>query len=188
MSINRRRFYTAGRLVIILGVILMVLNGSVAAQESASALALANVLASLSVVAVQDLNFGDVLQGVGSITPNNDAANSGIFMIQGEQGAGISIYISLPEYLSTATGDDRLIVTFGAADCSIDSTGNIDPSTFGDGWQDTNPYNIPTGTVVGSAVPSLTAIFLGGRVTPSIDQTAGPYSGDIVVTVAYNGS
>ena len=188
MLINKRDIYRAGRLVLILGAILTIFSGGVAAQETANALALANVLTSLSVIAVQDLNFGDVLQGVGKLTPNNDAANSGIFMIQGEPSAGISIYISLPEYLSTATGDDRLTVTFGATDCSIDSTGNIDPSTFGDGWQDINPYNLPSGVVIGSAVPSLTAIFLGGRVTPSIDQTSGPYSGDLIVTVAYNGT
>lgn len=158
------------------------------AQEVANGLALANVLTALSVTAVQDLNFGDVYQGVGKAVPNNDALNSGVFVITGQSSAGISVYITLPPYLATATGDDRMDVTFDATDCSIDSTGNSDPSAFGDGWPNVNPYNLPNNLVIGSAVPSQTAMFLGGRVTPSVDQTAGPYSGDIIVTVAYTGT
>ena len=33
----------------------------------------------------------------------------------------------------------------------------------------------------------ITMLFLGGEVTPAVDQTAGAYSGNIIVTVAYNG-
>jgi len=158
------------------------------AQDVANGMAVANVLTALAVTAVQDLNFGDVFQGVGKTVPNNDALNSGIFVITGEGSAGISVYIQLPPYLATATGDDRMDIAFEATDCSIDSTGNSDPSTFGDGWPNVDPYNLPGNLVVGSAVPSQTAIFLGGEVTPSVDQVSGPYSGDIVVTVSYTGT
>lgn len=158
------------------------------AQDVASGLAIANVLAGLSVTSVQDLNFGDCLQGVSKSVPNNDAANSGIFLVTGQPGAGISMYIALPAYLSTATGDDRMNILFGVTDCSIDSTGNVDPSTFGDGWQDINPYALPTNLTVGSAAPSQTAVFLGGEVVPSVNQLSGPYSAEIIVTVAYTGS
>jgi len=169
----------------------LVLTGSPCpsyAQDAANGLAVANVLTALAVTAVQDLDFGDVFQGVGKTVPNNDALNSGIFVITGEGSAGISVYITLPPYLATATGDDRMDVTFDATDCSIDSTGNSDPSAFGDGWPNVNPYNLPSNVVIGSAVPSQTAMFLGGRVTPSVDQTSGPYSGDVIVTVAYTGT
>jgi len=158
------------------------------AQDVANGSAIANVLTALAVTAVQDLDFGDVFQGVAKAVPNNDALSSGIFVITGEASAGISVYIALPPYLATATGDDRMDITFDATDCSVDSTGNSDPSTFGDGWPNINPYNLPGNLVVGSAVPSQTAIFLGGEVTPSVDQTSGPYSGDIIVTVAYTGT
>ena len=92
------------------------------AQDVASCLAIANVLAGLSVTGVQDLNFGDCLQGVAKSVLNNDAANAGIFQVNGQPGAGISMYIALPPYLATATGDDRMNVLFGITDCSIDST------------------------------------------------------------------
>jgi hypothetical protein len=53
------------------------------------------------------------------------------------------------------------------------------------GWQNANPFNLPPATVIGS---SGTNIYLGGKVAPSVNQKAGSYSGDIVVTVSYNGS
>lgn len=169
-------------------IILIAAPGTNFAQDVATCQAIANVLASLAIQAVQDLDFGDCLQGVAKTVPNDDAANSGIFVITGEPGAGISVYITLPAYLATAAGDDRLNIGFGVTDASIDSSGNVNPATFGDGWQDVNPFNIPTGLTIGSAGPNQTAIFLGGRVTPAVNQLAGPYSGNITVTVAYTGT
>ncbi len=188
MNTDKHRAFSRKSVLAIVAIIVLSLSRSVSGQDVANGLALANVLTGLSIVSVQDLDFGDVLQGVAKNVPNNDALNSGIFMISGEGGAGISVYITLPAYLSTATGDDRMTVGFGITDCSIDSTGNIDPSSFGDGWQDINPFNLPGNLVVGSAGPNITAIFLGGRVIPSVDQISGPYSADIIVTVAYTGS
>ena len=31
-------------------------------------------------------------------------------------------------------------------------------------------------------------LYLGGKVIPSVDQTAGAYTADIILTVAYTGS
>ncbi len=160
----------------------------VSAQYVANGLATADVMASLAVIAVQDLQFGNVLQGVAKSVTNDDAANAGIFTITGAAGAGINVAIALPEYMATATGDDRMAIAFGANDCSIDSTVNVDPSAFGSGWQNINPYSLPNMITVGTVGQPQTAIFLGGRVIPSIDQTAGAYTGDIIVTVAYNGT
>ncbi len=188
MSTTKRRANFLRSAVILAGLILVFIPGFSYGQDVANGLAVANVLTALSVTAVQDLDFGNVLQGVAKDVPNNDALNSGIFLITGEGGAGISVYIALPAYLATATGDDRMTVGFGSTDCTIDSTTNVDPSTFGDGWQDVNPFNIPSNLVVGSVGPNQTAIFLGGRVIPSVDQTSGPYSADIIVTVAYTGT
>ena len=184
---NKSAFLTI-LVTVILCISLVLLPTRHQAQDVASCLAIANVLASLSVTSVQDLNFGDCLQGVAKSIPNNDAANAGVFQVTGEPGAGVSMYIALPAYLATPTGDDRMNVLFGVTDCSIDSTGNVDPSTFGDGWQDINPYALPNTLVVGSAVPSRTAVFLGGEVVPSVDQTAGAYAAEIIITVAYNGN
>jgi hypothetical protein len=155
------------------------------AQDVANGEATATVQAVLVVTATQALQFGNVFQGVATSVANS-AATAGIFTIAGEGGAGVSIYMQLPDYLSTATGDDRMVVSFGATDASVDSTANVDPTSFGAGWQNTNPHNFPAATVVGTL--GQTAIFLGGSVFPSVDQAAGAYSADIILTIAYNGS
>lgn len=188
MRINIRNVFAFRVVLWSVGIILMLSVIPSHSQDVANGQAIANVLTGLSILAVQDLDFGNVLQGVAKTVANTDAANAGIFVITGEGGAGISVYITLPSWLATVSGDDRMTVGFMIDDCSIDSTGNIDPSAFGDGWPDIDPHNLPNGLTVGSAVPSRTAIFLGGRVWPSVDQLSGPYSADIIVTVAYTGT
>ena len=166
--------------------ILMVLAGfsAVTAQDVANGSATATVQAALAVTAPGTLTFGTVYQGVPK-TIANDVASAGRFLISGQGLAGISCYMQMPDYLSTATGDDRMVIAFSTTDASIDSTGNTDPTAFGAGWQNQDPHNLPDANVGGGGT---TNIFLGGRVVPSVDQTAGAYTGDIILTVAYNGS
>ena len=80
-----------------------------------------------------------------------------------------------------------MTIGFRATDATVDSN-KTTPSTVvgGDGWVNTNPNNLPAATVIGSA--GQTNVYLGGRVYPAVDQTAGAYSGDIILTVAYNGN
>jgi hypothetical protein len=63
-----------------------------------------------------------------------------------------------------------------------------DPTAMGagDGWQNIDPHNFPAAAEVG--VGGTTSIYLGGKVVPTVNQTAGAYTGDIVLTVAYNGT
>ena len=171
--------------IIVIG---LMITQNISAQDVANGSATANVQAALAVVATQDLQFGSVFQGVAKSVANNDVAAAGIFTITGAAGAGISAYMTLPQYISTAAGSDRMNIAFRTTDVSIDSTLNADPSTFGNGWLNVDPNNLPTGLVIGSDILSHTMIFLGGRVVPSVDQSAGAYSGDIIVTVAYNGT
>jgi hypothetical protein len=159
---------------------------SASAQEVAVGSATARVLANITVTSTAPLDFGDIFQGIPAAVANN-GADAGIFTVIGESGAGISIFIQLPEYVSLSDGSDRMQVIFGDSDASVDTTGAADPTGMGGnmGWQNINPYNIPAATVIGS---SGTNIYLGGKVSPSVNQKAGNYSGDIVVTVSYNGS
>jgi hypothetical protein len=161
-------------------------------QDVANGQATANVAASLLVTAVQDLQFGLVFQGVAKSTPNNDDANTGIFSIAGEAGVGVSVYLALPDYLALADGSDRMTIAFSATDAIVD-TNTTSPATAGaaDGWLDVNPRDLnsvpPTGVRIGSGTAQ-THLYLGGKVTPSVDQKAGAYSADIICTVAYNGT
>ena len=175
------------RVVMLAAIITFSLGTStIFAQDVAVGSATATVQAVLQVTATAALAFGTVYQGIPTSIAN-DNASAGIFTIGGQGGAGISIYMQLPDYLSTATGDDRMVVAFSSTDASVDSTANVDPTSFGSGWANTDPHNFPAATVVG--LPgNQSAIFLGGKVIPSVDQAAGAYTADIVLTVAYNGS
>lgn len=159
----------------------------VKAQDVATGSATATVLAALAVVAAQNLIFGNVYQGVSATVANNVNASSGIFNILGEGSAGISISFTLPEYIALADGSDRMTIGFSATDATVDSN-NTTPNGVvgGDGWVNANPNALPAATVVGSG--GQTNVYLGGRIYPAVDQTAGAYSGDIIITVSYNGT
>ncbi len=153
------------------------------AQDVANGSATATILAALQVTG-GTLVFGNVYQGVAKSVPNNDA-NAGVFQITGAAGSQISLYMQLPDYLQGPT-NDRMVVAFGVTDASVDSTVNVTPTAFGAGWQNTNPHAFPAATRIGSTGNA--AIFLGGKVIPSVNQTAGAYTADIVLTVSYTGA
>jgi len=173
---------------LLLTALLLVLPGGTAwAQDVATGEALATVLTALTVTAVQPLDFGNVFQGVAKIQDQKDDALSGIFAITGQGSAGVSIYLVLPQYIALASGTDRMTIAFRTTDCSVD-TMNVTPSTVvaTDGWVDVDPNNLPNTIVVGQA--GQTNVYLGGRVIPSVDQTAGSYAGDVICNVAYTGT
>lgn len=181
---ERRRALTG--CLVAAGLVAILLAGPALAQDVANGQATANVLAGLTVVATQDLQFGDILQGVAKSVGYNDDLNSGIFTITGNTGSGISVYVTLPDYIALTDGSDRMTISFNTTDAAVDQNGAT-PSTVTalDGFIDQDPHNLPNGIVVG--IPD-TRIYLGGRVTPTIDQAPGAYYGDIVCNVAYNGT
>jgi len=156
-------------------------------QDVANGIATATVLAGLSVTAIQALQFGNVFQGIAKSMGKADDDSSGIFDITGAPSAGLSIYLTMPDYLALPDGSDRLVSTFSTTDCNIDST-VVTPATFApiDGWSDQDPRNLPITLRIGSG--GQTRIYLGGRVSPAVNQRAGNYSGDIVCSVAYTGT
>lgn len=148
--------------------------------------ATATILTVISVSATQDLDFGTVFGGVPKTMGNDDDDSSAVFTITGEPGAGINVQLILPEYLSLANGSDRMTVVFDANDCSIDTVGTASPSTVVGGFVDIDPRAILSGVIVGSGGTS--QVFLGGKVIPSANQKSGTYSGDIVLSVSYDGT
>lgn len=160
---------------------------AVNSQDVATGSATATVLTALAVTSSANLVFGNVYQGVATSIANIAAA-AGIYAITGQGSAGIAIYMALPEYVALADGSDRMTISFSSSDASVDSVGGADPTGMvaGDGWQDIDPHSFPSAAVIGSG--GLTNIYLGGKITPTINQTAGAYTGDVVLTVAYNGN
>jgi spore coat protein U-like protein len=177
----------SGTMRLLMAVLMVcLLFGSAVAQDVAVATATATVLGTISVSATANLDFGQVLQGVETSTANN-SADAAIFDISGEADKGMNLVLILPEYLTKTDGSSRMDIIFRATDASVDTTGASSPTTMAGskGWQNTNPFSLPAGAIIGS---SGTSIYLGGTVRPSANQPAGTYEGDVVLTVAYNGS
>ncbi len=177
------------RCLVAVAVVAMIAAPSVSAQDVTTGSATATVLAVLTVTATQALDFGNVYQGVPKVQDETSDANSGIYTITGQASAGISCYFQLPDYVSLANGTDRMPITFSATDATFSVLAAAAPSTpsapGAGATANTNPRNL-TGTAIGAAGTS--QVFLGGTVIPTINQAAGAYSADIVLTVAYTGA
>ena len=173
--------------LLVIAIALMAFMGtSTNAQDVATGSATATLVVALTVASGAALVFGNVYQGVAKTVPNTDA-NAGIFNITGLEDAVLAIYFQLPDYLSTATGDDRMVVSFSSTDLNVDTTAAGAPAGFvaANGWIDEDPHNVTSSADIGSTGLDL---YLGGKVIPSVDQTAGAYTADIILTVAYTGS
>ena len=173
-------------LIAVVALVAFVGGPSANAQDVATGSATATLVVALTVTSTAALAFGNVYQGVTkSIAKDNAAA--GIFRITGEEDAVIAIYMQLPDYLATATGDDRMVIAFSTTDLNVDTTAANTPAGFvaANGWINEDPHNVTSAADIGS---SATDLYLGGKVIPSVDQAAGAYTADIVLTVAYTGS
>ena len=169
-----------------LALLALVVPSSAMSQDVAVGQATATVLAVLSVTATQALDFGNVYQGVAKTQDETSDASSGIFTITGQASAALACYLQLPDYVALANGTDRLPIVFSSTDATFSIQAAGTPSAPGAGASaNVNPRNL-TGTSMGAAGTS--KIFLGGKVVPTINQTAGSYAADIVLTVAYSGT
>ncbi len=179
----------AGILSTILAVLILGTPSVIFAQDVATGNATATILAVLAVTSTHDLDFGDVLQGVTKTADKTVVADAGVFQISGAGGQEISMHMQLPDFLwcSTADSEDRLVVAFSNTDADIDTTAAGTPAAHGGGAiVDQDPHNL-SDTVMGGA-DNILQIFLGGTVHPSVDQRAGGYVADIILTVAYTGT
>lgn len=161
------------------------------AQDVANGSATATVVSPLTVIASSPLAFGTVYQGVPKSVSKN-VAEAGVFDITGQANADLLLYLSLPEFIATSSGDDRMVIAFADNTLDIDTAGVTlgDPTGFVGGWQGEDPHNP---MAVAGADPCLgdagyCSLYLGGKVVPTLDQTAGAYTGDITLTVAYQGT
>jgi len=163
----------------------MFTGGLVMAQDVTTGQATANVLAILTVTATQDLDFGNVLQGVPKAQPRTDDDSAGVFTITGAEGQEVSMHLQLPDYLWNTTGQDRMVIAFGTTDAALDSSAAGTPSAPGGGASvNQDPHNLPDFGVGNASL----RVYLGGTVYPTADQRASAYSADIILTVAYTGS
>ncbi len=187
MKLRQESFRKSGMILILVGLILAISSGVTFAQDVATGTATGTVVPLIVVTATAPLDFGTLWQGVPKSIPSSGAGadSAAIFDIAGQQ-AGINLQFILPEYIVLANGHDRMPISFTATDAAVDTLTPATPEAMvaGDGFVDQNPYAIPAASsVIG---PAGTHVYLGGRVWPSTNQTAGTYGAEIVLMVAYN--
>ncbi len=160
---------------------LLIMAGGVVAQESATIQATANVSTSLAINGTQNLRFGVVTPGVNKAVNKTTAGESGEWSITGTPGAEISITFTLPDSLQHTTNPTWMNLAFSATDVSYsDGTGSqVGP---------TGVLNPNAGNAERIGAGGIMTIWIGGTVFPSVAQGGGPYSSDVMLTIAYTGS
>jgi hypothetical protein len=161
----------------------------VTAQDVAVGSVTATIQTALTVTATSPLAFGTTYQGIPVVIART-VAEAGVFTISGQANAGISCYLQMPEYISIAGDSDRMVIAFSTTDCTVDTAlaaSPGDPTGAGiDGYVGIDPYNLPDGINLSDA--GFCGVYIGGKIIPTVDQTAGSYTGSIVLTVAYTGT
>ncbi len=184
---NSRSKHSSRFIVVLALFVILAGTTAIKAQDIAIGQATANVLAVLAVTSTHDLVFGDVYQGVSHDASKTVIADAGVFQVTGEGGSEVAMYLQLPDHLWNATNSDRLVISFDIDDADIDTTAAGTPASHGLGAiAAVDPHNLPN-TELGGA-DNILQIFLGGTVFPTVDQEAGAYTSDIILTVAYTGN
>lgn len=166
------------RILVALAAAAFALPGGVAAQASNQGIitATAEVQTPLTVSFIQDLDFGNVLPGVNKTIAPGDGAD-GRLQVAGASGYQVSLdFGTLPTAL--LSGGNNLPISFGAGSAGHGTTSGSVGSLFNPG----------TGANANLSASGNLFIFLGGTVSPAIDQAAGTYEADITVTVDYTGN
>ena len=123
MKSKRQALSLKGSIIVPALLAVFCLTGPGQAQDVANGEAIAIVMAGLSVTADQNLDFGNVLQGVAVTQDQTDDLRSGIFTILGQENAEVSMYMALPNYLATdPLGDDRMAISFDVTDATQDTS------------------------------------------------------------------
>jgi len=167
------------RTILVALVGLVVFGPDSGAQESATIQAVATVVSTLSITGSSNLDFGVVTPGVNKSVDKADVGPAGEFSISGITNAEITLDFTLPANLTS--GVANLPTSFSSSDASWDD---------GTGGGQTAPAGVINPNIMNTlrigAGGELTA-WIGGRVSPTISQTGGNYTGNITLTIAYTG-
>ncbi len=130
-------------------------------------------IAQVTVSGVRDLAFGAVIKGIPTHVLPSDAVKSGQFQVLATNGTRVRTQFTLPNRLNGPAGA-TMPISFGATDAvSSGNAGNSNPVVF-------NPNNAQNFQVVPSKP---LAVFLGGTVSPPVNQAVGAYANTITLTV-----
>jgi hypothetical protein len=161
--------------------VLMAGVSGVKAQESATIQALANVVTTLSIIGVNNLQFGSVNPGTNKSVDKSTPGVAGEWEITGDPAAEISLEFELPDSLMHVDSAAGLPCIFANTDASYsDGTGSqFSPSGT------MNPNTFSAEDIGGGGTMT---VWIGGTVLPRVGQAGGPYAADVILTVMYTGN
>ncbi len=148
------------------------LTSTAAAQSnSGSITATAQVQQPINVVGAVNLSFGNVFPGVNKAVLLTDAG-AGRFDITGQASTPVNLaFTSLPTNL--ASGGNNLPVTFSAGHNTTNSAAGS--TSFAPG----------SGASTSLSGSGALFVFVGGTVTPAVNQVAGTYTATVTLQVTY---
>jgi spore coat protein U-like protein len=144
---------------------------AMAQSNSGSITATAVVQQPINVSGAQNLSFGNVFPGVNATVALADA------------GAG--------RYDVTGQASSPVTLTFTALPTDLNFTGNLLPVAFTAGYNTANsgagatPFTPASGASASLSGSGALYVFLGGTVTPAVNQPAGSYTGTVTLQVTY---
>lgn len=171
----------AFRLLLVLCFCFVAVSPAVHAQESATLKATATVMTTLTINAMNNLQFGSVSPGVNKSVDKTDVGFAGEWSIIGAPSAEIAVNFSLPTEMVTADSLSSMTMSFNSTDASYED---------GTGGGQTAPAGLinpiwPSSRNIG--LGGTLSVWIGGTVEPTISQTGGDYSADVILTIAYTG-
>ena len=131
----------------------------------------ANVQVPITVTGAQDLDFGNVIQGVPS-TIAAASAQAGRFDVTGSPSTPVSLSFALPANL--VSGGNNLPIG------SWTGTHNTTNSPAGTGFTPSGAATVATTSGTGNLF-----VFVGATVSPAPAQALGLYTGTVTLTVVY---
>lgn len=163
-----------------LSMLLLVATKAAAQTGSAQFSASAFVQGPLSVVPVQDLDFGTVIPGVNT-TIGPRSPNAGVWEVTGTPGAYVAISFTLPTLLDNiqAAPGVTMPITFG----NNSARWRRRNPALG-GGQHFDPSVGATGRLGGKARPRM-YVYIGGTVSPGVTQLPGLYQGTVIISLFY---
>ena len=159
---------------------LLLSEGVLMAQASAVARAELSDVA-LSVLNLQDLEFGTVVPGVATAVDPQTSVNAGKFEIRGTRRAEIAVDLTLPPALTV--GPWSMPVSFGASGaCHRNRDQQVQCTYF-------DPSTTLITNIRNRWFPeNLHIVWIGGTVSPTATQFPVLYRGTVALTVAYTGN
>ena len=136
---------------------------------------LSGTLSAQSVAQRSNLAFGTIMSGTStSIDPH--AAGAMSFQISGLQGLSTAWYLTLPSVLTRTGGGATMTITF-CSTCGVYRVNDSNPT----GGTTFNPATGVSGVTL--LTPSTVYVWIGAALSPPLQQSAGSYTGTIVLTI-----